>query len=649
MAKTQQHRQAAVGTPLGKDVLLLVKMSGGERLGRPFEFQLDLASENPQIKFTDIVGQKVTVRLERPGGSTRYFNGFVSCFTQMSSSGDGARYRATVVPWLWFLTRTADCRIFQAKTVPEIVQQVFRDAGFSDFEVALTGAYRPREYCVQYRESTFQFVSRLLEQEGIYYFFRHENGRHVLVLADSPSAHQPCPGYKKISCQFSGTPVTDQEYISKWVVETRIQPGSVSLSAFDFKNTKKDLYARAQIPREHHAADFDVYDYSADYTEARDGEACARRRIEEWHSQYEVATATSDGRGLYPGGTFTLADHPRKDQNREWLITGASYTITQSEFTSGEGSGECVYSCTLAAMDRAEPFRPARVTPRPAIPGPQTALVVGPSGEEIHTDEYGRVRVQFPWDRYGKADENSSCWIRVAHVWAGKQWGAIYTPRVGQEVIVEFLEGDPDRPIITGRVYNGQAMPPYALPANKTMSTLKSDSSPGGGGFNEMRFEDRKGEEQVFLHAEKDLHIRVKNDRFETVMRDRHLVVENEEFEHIKSHRNEFVDKNHLEEIGEDRNLIVKGKEAKQVDKNLSLTVKGNVEEAFNGNHTEETARKYTLTAQQVTIEGKSKIELKVGSSTITIDPAQIEIKAPRISINGSAMTEVKGAIVKIN
>jgi type VI secretion system secreted protein VgrG len=280
MAKTQQHRQAAVGTPLGDDVLLLVRMSGREELGRPFEFQLDLASENSQIKFTDIVGQNVTVRLERPGGSTRYFNGFVSCFTQMSSGGDGARYRATVVPWLWFLTRTADCRIFQAKTVPEIVQQVFRDAGFSDFEVALTGAYRPREYCVQYRESTFQFVSRLLEQEGIYYFFRHENGRHVLVLADSPSAHQSCPGYEKISCQFSGTPVSDQEYISEWAVETRIQPGSVSLNAFDFKNTKKDLYARAQIPREHHAADFDMYDYSAEYTEARDGETCARRRIE---------------------------------------------------------------------------------------------------------------------------------------------------------------------------------------------------------------------------------------------------------------------------------------------------------------------------------------------------------------------------------
>jgi type VI secretion system secreted protein VgrG len=276
-------------------------------------------------------------------------------------------------------------------------------------------------------------------------------------------------------------------------------------------------------------------------------------------------------------------------------------------------------------------------------------MVVGPSGEEIYTDEYGRVKVKFHWDRYSKADENSSCWIRVAQVWAGKNWGAMYIPRIGQEVIIEFLEGDPDQPIITGRVYNAQAMPPYEPKSNKTISTIKSNSSKGGGGFNEIRFEDKKGDEQIFIHAEKDLHIRVKNDRREWVTNDRHLIVANDKFEEVKNERNEIVAKNHSEEIGEDRDLTVKGNEAKEVGKDLSLTVKGNVDEAFEMDHTEETTNNYTLKAMEVTIEAKSKIELKVGGSSITMDPGQIELKAPKVSINGSAMTEVKGGIVKIN
>lgn len=633
MAKTQQHRQVAITTPLGEDVLLLVSMWGREQLGRPFEFELELASEDQQIAFSDIVGQNVTIRLERPG-EPRYFNGFVSRFTQVSSQGDWARYSATVVPWLWFLTRTADCRIFQSMTVPQIITQVFRDLGFSDFENSLSETYRTWEYCVQYRETDFNFVSRLMEQEGIYYFFKHENGRHVLVLADSPNAHGPCRGYEQLSFQFSGAPVGDQEYVKDWMVETRVRPGSCSLNAFDFENTRKDLHTRAKIPREHDLADFDVYDYCADYIEAGDGEAYARRRIEELQTQYEVATGTSDARGIGTGCTFTLKDHPRSDQNREWLITGASYSLDMGEFSSGGGTGESTYSCTLTAIDSKRPFRPARTTTRPTIPGPQTAMVVGPSGEEIHTDEYGRVKVQFHWDRQGTADENSSCWIRVAQVWAGRQWGAIYTPRIGQEVIVEFLEGDPDHPIITGRVYNGQAMPPYELPTNKTMSTIKSDSSKGGGGFNEIRFEDKKGEEQIFVHAEKNLDIRVKNDRFETIEHDRHLVVENDKYEEVANDRNETIQGNHLEQIHADRDLTVTGKEDKEVGGEQILTVKGDVTETFKGNHNETTTLNYKLKALKITIEADTMIELKVGGSSITLDPAMIKLNGGIIKIN---------------
>ncbi len=681
MANTQQNRQLAIGTPLGEDVLLVVNMWGREQLGRPFEFQLELASENAEITSAKIVGQNVTLRLEQRGGETRYFNGFISRFTQVSSQGDLARYSATVVPWLWFLTRTADCRIFQTMTVPDIIKKVFRDLGFSDFEDSLTQTYRTWEYCVQYRETDFNFVSRLMEQEGIYYFFKHEDGRHVLVLADSPSAHKPNPGFEKISFQFSGAPVSDQEYVKEWVVETRLQPGSCSLNAFDFKNTRKDLNARAKVPRGHKAADFDVFDYSADYTEGGDGENYARRRIEELQTQYEVATGTSDCRGIAAGCTFTLADHPRKDRNCEWLITGASYTMDAGESTSGGAGGECAYSCSFTAMNSTEPFRTARTTPKPTIPGPQTAIVVGPSGEEIYVDEYGRVKVQFHWDRYGKADENSSCWIRVGQVWAGRQWGSIYTPRIGQEVIVEFLEGDPDQPIITGRVYNAQAMPPYPLPANKTISTAKSNSTKGGAGFNEIRFEDKKGEEQIFIHAEKNLDIRIKNDAFEWIGNDRHLVVKKDQIEHVENNRDETVDADHKEKIGKDRHVKVAGKEAKAVDGSKSLTVKGDVIEVFKANHSEQTTSDYYLKADNICIEAMTNITLKVGQTTLAMEagglgikttgqvkiestgpmeikanaPLKIEsaatadLKSPATTVKGDGMVTIQGGLVKIN
>jgi type VI secretion system secreted protein VgrG len=290
---------------------------------------------------------------------------------------------------------------------------------------------------------------------------------------------------------------------------------------------------------------------------------------------------------------------------------------------------------------------------------------VGPSGEEVYTDEHARVKVKFHWDRYSKADENSSCWIRVAQVWAGKRWGAMYIPRIGQEVIVEFLEGDPDRPIVTGRVYNAQAKPPYDLPGNKTMSTLKSNSTKGGEGFNEIRFEDKKGEEQIYIHAEKNLDIRVKNDRFETVSRNRHLHVEQDKFEHVDNNRSEEVDADHKEKIGKDRNLTIKGKEAKEVGGSLSLTVKGDMIEVFKANHSEQTSKDYYLRAQNVVIEGLQNITLSVGGSYIAIEPGTIEISTSgqlkidgtkvqlngtaQTSIQGGAMTEIKGGIVKIN
>jgi type VI secretion system secreted protein VgrG len=663
---TQKHRELAVETPLGEDVLLLTSMSGTEQLGRPFEYRLGLASEDHQIKAEDIVGQNVTVRLDVSAGGPRYFNGYVSRFTQLIASGGLARYRATVVPWLWFLTRTADCRIFQDKTVPDIIKDVFKRHELTNFEEALSGRYSAREYCVQYRETDFNFVSRLMEQEGIYYYFKHENGKHTLVLADSASAHTPYPEFEDLEYHPADKGTATEQCISDWIVETHLQPGAYALNDFDFKNTRKDLQARAKVKRAHAAAGFEIYDYPGGYTEASDGDAYARKRIEELQAQYEVAAAVSDCRGIRAGYTFTLANHPRDDQNRKYLIAAAEYEIKGDEFfSSDQGAGGCSCSCRFGAMEAGQAFRAPRTTPTPTVSGPQTAMVVGPSGEEIFTDEYGRVKVKFHWDRHSTADENSSCWIRVAQVWAGRNWGAMYLPRIGQEVVVDFLEGDPDQPIITGRVYNAQAMPPYDPKANKTLSTLKSNSSKGGGGFNEIRFEDKKGEEQIFVHAEKNLDIRVKNDRFETIEHDRHVVVENEKFEQVKSHRNEFVEQNHLEEIGQDRNLTVKGKEAKEVGKSLSLTVKGDVIEVFKADHSEQTTGDYCLKAQNVVIEGLQNITLSVGGSYIAVEAGSIEISTSgqlkvngmqvqidgktQTSVQGGVMTEVKGGVVKIN
>lgn len=667
---TQKHRELAIETTLGEDVLLLISLSGTEQLGRLFEYKLELASEDYQIGPESIIGENVSIRLNLSNGEARYFNGFVSHFTQLTSSGQLARYRATVVPWFWFLTRMADCRIFQEKTVPEIIEEIFRERGFTDYDKRLSCEYRKWEYCVQYRETDFNFISRLMEQEGIYYYFEHENGKHSLVMADSPSAHKVYSEFEKLIYHPSDKGPTTEESISDWFVETHLQPGSYAINDFSFQNPQETLIAKAKASDSAEQGDaeekYKIYDYPGDYTDYKDGTEYAKKRIEELQAQYQVAIAKSDSRGICTGYLFELSNHPIADQNHKHLITSANFTIQGDDiFSAGAAGSECTFSCRFTAIKSPKAFRSKRITTKPTISGPQTAFVVGPAGEEICTDKFGRVKVKFHWDRYSNADENSSCWIRVAQVWAGKKWGAMYIPRIGQEVIVEFLEGNPDRPIITGRVYNAKAMPPYDLPGKNTISTIKSNSSKGGEGFNEIRFEDKKGEEQIFIHAEKNLDIRVKNDRFETVSSDRHLHVEKDKFEHVENKRNEKVDSDHMEEIGKDRHLKVKGKEAKEIGKSLSLTVKGDVAEVFKKNHSEQTTKNYYLKAQNIVIEGMQNITLSVGGSYIAIEPAGIEIKtsgqlkiegtttdvkgSAKTSVSAGAMIEVKGAIVKIN
>jgi type VI secretion system secreted protein VgrG len=618
----------AIETPLDDDVLLLISVSGTERLGRPFQYQLELASEDPQIKAEDIVGQNVTIRLDLGAGRTRYFNGYVSRFTQVTAYGRLARYRATVVPWLWLLTRTADCRIYQDQKIPDIIKAVFKKHEMKDFEESLTGSYSKREYCVQYRETDFDFVSRLMEQEGIYYYFKHENGKHMLVLADSPSAHEPYPEFEELEYHPADKGTKTEECVSDWVVETCLQPISYALKDFNFKNIKDDLLTRAKVGGVQAKADFEgfeIYDYPGKYTKSADGDGYARKRIEELQAQYEVATAISDSRVICTGFTFDLTGHPHDDRNGTYLVTSAEYRIDGGEsFSVAEASSECIFGCSFTAISADQAFRTPRTTPKPTVAGPQTALVVGPSGQEIYTDEFGRVKVKFHWDRYSKADENSSCWIRVAQVWAGKNWGAIYTPRIGQEVIVEFLEGDPDRPIITGRVYNDQAMPACDPKKNPTMSTLKSNSSKGGAGFNEIRFEDKKGEEQIFIHAEKDEDVRVKNDCKEYIGNERHLIIKSDQFEQVDG----------------DKHLTVKGDQNEKINGSVSLDAGMDLQQKAGMKHALEAGMDVHIKGgMKVIVEAGMQLSLKAAGGFVDIGPAGVSISGPMVMINsgGSA------------
>jgi type VI secretion system secreted protein VgrG len=511
---------------------------------------------------------------------------------------------------LWFLTRTSDCRIFQNKKVPDIIKEIFQENGFSDFEDKLTGSYREWEYCVQYRETDFNFVSRLMEQEGIYYHFTHVDGKHTLVLCDGYSSHTPLAAYTEIPY----LPLSEQggtrwkDYIYAWKFTKSVQPGSFAHTDYNFTKPKSDLFTTAPLPRSHSHAEYEIFDYPGEYEEAGDGDSYARQRIEELQNGHEVLEGEGIARGVATGGLFSLVEHPRGDQNREYLITSSTCVLHSDAFESvPEIAEEPIFTCEFKCAVSKENYRSLRSTPKPIVQGPQTAVVVGKAGEEIYTDEYGRVKLQFHWDRYGGSDENSSCWVRVSQIWAGKNWGAMHIPRIGQEVVVEFLEGDPDRPIVTGRVYNADQMPPYGLPANMTQSGIKSRSTKGGSGdnFNEIRFEDKKGDEQVYIHAEKNQDNVVENNETTSVGVNRSETVGNDETINIGNDRTETVGNNEDITIGVNRTETVGSNETVSIGSNRSVNIGSNKSETIGINKTETIGAAKALTigaGYQVTV-----------------------------------------------
>lgn len=516
-------RKITLKTPLPPDQVLLRTATVVEQLGQPFDIELDVLSPDESLDLEALLGQEICVSLGLDDGEQRYFHALVSHASQHGRVGEHAAYRLHAVPWLWFLTRTTDCRIYQNASAIDIVKGIFREHGFTDFQDALTRSYRTRDYCVQYRESDFNFVQRLLEEEGIYYFFKHTRSAHTLVLADAYGAHDKAKSYETIPYHPpSDGAVRDKDHIQEWHLSRDVQSGKHVLTDYDFTKPRAALKTQYAVKRKSSKSDFEVFDYPGGYVTTTDGDHYVRSRLQAMQARFERTNGVGNARGIAAGCLFSLQNHPRADQNKQYLVVSATHRLDAGNYRSGAGTGESDYVCSFEASDAKEPFRSLATALKPRVGGPQTATVVGKPGEEIWTDKYGRVKVQFHWDRLGARDENSSCWVRVSQPWAGKNWGWLSTPRIGQEVVVDFLEGDPDRPLIIGGVYNQDNMPPYELPEHKTRSGLRTRSSKNGApaNFNEIRFEDKKGSEQLYIHAEKDHDLVVENDESRSIGRD---------------------------------------------------------------------------------------------------------------------------------
>ena len=678
---SQEGRLISLTSPLGDNKLLLTGFTGHEAISRLFSFHLTTLSEDDAIDFTQIVGQSVTINLTLADDSQRYVNGLVSHFACTGNEGDLVRYEVEVVPKLWTLTRYADCRIFHQKDVTEIVKSILDDRGIT-YQASLTGSYKKLEYCVQYRETDFNFISRLMEQFGIFYFFTHDDGDHTMMLGDSSSVFQPCPGPPIAGFNVAGGGLDSGDVISDWSVGQELRSGKHSLTDYNFTTSTTDLSAsETTIYSVANNDSMEIFDYPGLHGTQSDGTAMSKLRMEEDEAVHKTAHGSSVCRVFGTGYTFELKDHPVDALNDEYLFTEIQHLASVAgTYRDGAATGADNYSNHFTCIPSDVAFRPPRVTPKPFVQGPQTAVVVGKSsdedtaddestggdGEEIWVDKWGRVLVKFPWDR-AKA---ISCWVRASQDWAGQGWGMINIPRVGQEVIVSFLEGDPDRPIITGRVYNDVQTVPYKLPDHGTISTFKTHSSTGGGddNYNELRFEDKKGAEQVFIRGEKDLDVRIKNDAREWIGNNQSIMIQKDRSEdvggneaiHIGKNRTEKIDGNEDIQLGGNRQEKVGGNVSLQISGNQSEAISGDMNHAITGNFNHKSSQNVSIQAGEnmyeksgmnyaheagmqihlkagmtVVIEAGMELTLKAGGSFIDIGPAGIAISgAPLVMIN---------------
>ncbi|WP_321840145.1 type VI secretion system Vgr family protein [Burkholderia cepacia] len=600
------NRVFTLDSPHGDD-LKFHTLDGSDELGRLFEFRIEALADSHSLSLKDMLGKPVTVRIEQQDLSTRYLNGIVA---RASLAGRRAEryycYELIVRPWLWLATRRSDCRIFQNKTVPEIVQEVLSTYGFP-IESHLAETYVPRDYCVQYNETDAAFVSRLMEFEGIYFWFRHAEDTHTLMLGDAMSSHTALPGYETIPyIARDRTAIADEERIDGWLPAQEVSVGRHQTTDYDYTKPRADLSSQKVDPRGHDHDSFASFEWPGGYRDDAPGAHYSRVRLEEQQAEHERASADTDVRGVAPGYLFTLERCPRADQNREYLIVRCQYRFQENAYASDQGAEAVVHQTMMLVQPSSLPYRSSRDTPRPRTNGPQTATVVGPPGEEIWTDQYGRVKLQFRWDRYGQSNQDSSCWVRVSSPWAGGGFGGVQIPRVGDEVVVDFLNGDPDEPIVTGRVYNGEKMPPWGLPGSATQSGLLSRSSPGGTTehANAFRFEDKKGAEQLWMHAERNFDAETELDHSLSVGNNHTHTVGNDETMQVKNNRQRSVGQNETVNIGQNRVAQiganethgVVGNRTRTVGQNETVTIAANRDATIGGAHTETVAKAKTET-----------------------------------------------------
>ncbi|WP_292953097.1 MULTISPECIES: type VI secretion system tip protein VgrG [unclassified Neptuniibacter] len=613
----------------------LVRMSGFETLSTAFEFSLELVSENPDIELIDLLNSSAVIKLLDQSCDenehTRYIHGIISSAELGESGVRQTTYHLTLVPKIWPLRYRINSRIFQFKTVEEIITQLLEEAGLQtdEFNFQLSNSYAPRESCVQYRESDLAFIQRLLEFEGIHYYFEHHYDKHVLTLSDASETNTPVNGESVLPYFHDAQGAVREQHFFKFRYLETVRSGKVSIRDYDFK--KPNLTLSSDDSHEQDQP-LEIYEYPGEFTEADRGDALALAMNQSGNRNRKNIIAESDINRLLPGYSFELTDHELDQHNIEYLITHIEHNCAQPQVLEAGATTEgSRYTNLIHSIPFTTPFRPARKTQKPKVRGTQTAIVTGPDGEEIYTDEHGRVKVQFHWDREGQMDEQSSCWIRVSQSAAGGAFGGLFIPRIGEEVMVDFLEGNPDQPVITGRVYHGLNRTPYPLPENKTVSTIKTNSTKGGEGFNEIRFEDKKGEEQLFIHAQKDFDQRTKNDHKEWVGNDHHWIQMENEYRELRADEHALTHGNFHRQSDNEQHLIVDKKRHIRVGSNQATSAGQNI---------------HVKAGNKIVLEAGVDMIIKAGGSSINVGPGGVTVNGSMVNLNsgGSAPSAQKAA-----
>ena len=660
MPLSQDKIRIKIDTPLGLDVVWIVKFYGEESISTLFHFTAEVASDNSDVDFQQLLGKNVTVTLVAADQTECFLDGIVSRAVQGPTEERVTNYNIELRPWTWLLTLTQDNQIFQEKTAVEIIEKVVTDAGFSSFlKVECQGNFEKRVYCVQFQETGFEFISRLMEEEGIYYFFTHVKGKHTMVLADKPSSHLKVKALTKAEFKpTTFTSVQNEDTIIRAQFEEQVV--STSYTAIDYNMETPATKLEETVKGSDTKSKRELREWPVFVAKKAELQPLARRRIEERELPGKELRGTSHIRSFVTGQFFEMDKHPRKDLNAEWVLRWISHAADLS-----------TYKNDFRAFPKTVPFRPMRTTRKPLIIGTQTAKVVGPAGEEIYTDKYGRIKLWFHWDRIGKGDEKTSCWVRVAQPWAGKKWGAMFIPRIGMEVLVSFTDGDPDRPLVTGAVYNADNMPPYDLPAKATQSKLKSRSTKKGTGFNEIRFEDKKDSEELFFHAQKDMKVMILNDLYRDTGKDEKITIKNSRTVLIKE-----SDDNLTLEKGNRFITVSKGNETHVVKGTRDVKVTKDENHKNEKNFTHKVMKDYVLNVDgnlkitvkgDIIINGKKDIKIDAGMNYITkakmdakhdalqmafkakakygVEALQVELKGTMTKIEGKAMLKLEGAM----